>query len=85
MPIVKATPQLTKLRNERKLSQEDLAKLAKVNQPFISRFDKAEKYGIDHLISIARALGVTVEDLFIVEEIADEKDGILLVDTGKRD
>jgi|GEM_PF-5521677 len=71
MPIVKATPRLTEIRKERNMSQEELAKLANVNQPFVSRFDKAEKYGIDHLISIARSLDLTVEELFHITEIND--------------
>ncbi|OMD66670.1 helix-turn-helix domain-containing protein [Paenibacillus odorifer] len=72
MPIVKVTPKLNKVREERNLNQTQLSKLAKVNQPFISKFDKTENYSITNLISIARALGVSVEDLFNIEETDEE-------------
>ncbi|WP_348622647.1 helix-turn-helix domain-containing protein [Paenibacillus polymyxa] len=71
MPIVKATPQLKKIMGGLGLKQMQLSEMAKVNQPFISKFDKTENYSIHNLISIARALNMSVEDLFTIEEIPD--------------
>lgn len=73
MPIVKVTPKLNTIREELGLTQTQLSKMAKVNQPFISKFDKTENYSIQNLISIAKALNMSVEQLFTIEEIPDEE------------
>lgn len=40
-------------------------------QGLISRFDKGERHDDNHLFSIAKALGVSIEDLFKVIESED--------------
>jgi transcriptional regulator with XRE-family HTH domain len=57
--------QLRNLRLERKLSQERLAELAGLNYKYIGRIElgKADP-GADVLVRLARALTVTVGDLF---------------------
>lgn len=63
-----ATPKMTVLRKEQGLTGEDLAELSGVTQATISRFDRQIRYDINVLISLSRALGVTIEELFTVEE-----------------
>jgi putative transcriptional regulator len=74
LPTVKVTPKLNQIRKERGLSQIELAELSKVNQPFISKFDSNENFNANNVFSIARALGVSVEELFIIEEIPDSSE-----------
>lgn len=74
LPIVKVKPKLNKIRKERGLSQIELAELSKVNQPFISKFDSNENFNANNVFSIARALGVTIEELFEVVEVDNEDD-----------
>jgi len=45
--------------------------MAGIPQTAISRFDKAGQHKDEHLFLIARALGISVEELFIVEEQKD--------------
>jgi hypothetical protein len=47
-----------------------LSEKSGVPQGSISRFDKNSRHEASHLFSIARALGVSVEDLF---EVSEEK------------
>lgn len=68
MMIVKGKPQLNWIMKQRGITQKELTGLSGVPQPFISRFDKAEQYNIHNLLSIAKALNVSVEELFIVED-----------------
>lgn len=57
--------QLRRLRLERKLSQEQLAELAALNYKYIGRIELAKADpGADVLVRLARALAVTVGDLF---------------------
>lgn len=71
-PRYKATPRMNELRKERSIKGKDLAAMAGVTEPTISRFDSQKRYDIDVLISVSKALGVSVEDLFNIEEKSKE-------------
>lgn len=59
-----ARPTLHELRTNAGLSQDDLAELVGVSQPTISRWeDGTMTPNTDKLRSLAKALGVTIEDL----------------------
>lgn len=72
MPVVKTRPRLREILKERKITQEKLAQMAKIPQGSISRFDSRTRHDSDHMFSIARVLGITVEELFHVEVIEEE-------------
>ncbi|MEM2120613.1 MAG: helix-turn-helix transcriptional regulator [Archaeoglobaceae archaeon] len=56
---------LKQIREQKSLTQSQLAKLVGVHQTYISRIErKKRKPRIDIAIEIAKALGVTVEELF---------------------
>jgi len=61
-------PRLRELLKERGLTQGKLSEMTGIPQASISRFDKNEQHLDWHLFSIAKALGVSVADLFKVEE-----------------
>jgi transcriptional regulator with XRE-family HTH domain len=67
-PKYKATPRMNEIRKERGYTGKELAELVGVTEPTISRFDSQKRYDIDVLVSVSKALGVTVEELFIIEE-----------------
>ncbi len=52
-------------------SQKEFAEAVGVKEPTISRFDSQSRYDIVTLVSISRTLGVTIDDLFYVEEQLD--------------
>jgi transcriptional regulator with XRE-family HTH domain len=68
--LVKVVPKLNKLLKEKGWTQMMLSEKSGVPQGSISRFDKNSRHEASHLFSIARALGVSVEDLF---EVSEEK------------
>jgi transcriptional regulator with XRE-family HTH domain len=68
MPKYKATAKMKEIQVQRGLMSKDLAKLAGVTEPTISRFDSQKRYDIDVLISVSKALNVTVEELFDIED-----------------
>jgi transcriptional regulator with XRE-family HTH domain len=68
MAKYKAIPRMNEIRKERGINGKELAELVGVTEPTISRFDSQKRYDIDVLISVSKALGVTVEELFIIEE-----------------
>jgi len=61
-------PRLSELLKERGITQLELSRMSGVPQGTISRFDKNNRHEAAHLFTIARALGVQIEDLFEVEE-----------------
>lgn len=65
---VKVTPQLLKILKDKKMTQSELSELSGVPQGSISRFDKNSRHESSHLFSIAKSLGVSVEELFIFQE-----------------
>jgi predicted XRE-type DNA-binding protein len=71
VPATKQTfvrPSLNILLTDLGISQRQLSKLSGVPQGSISRFDKNSSHVTDHLFSIAKALKVPVDKLFVVEE-----------------
>ncbi|WP_274362785.1 helix-turn-helix domain-containing protein [Paenibacillus thermotolerans] len=56
------------LLKELGITQMQLSHMSGVPQGSISRFDKNSRHEDSHLFSIARALNVPVEKLFVVEE-----------------
>lgn len=65
------TPRLGAILKERGLTQTELSSMSGVPQGSISRFDKNNRHEDAHLFAIARALGISVEDLFTVGEAPD--------------
>ncbi|WP_268569462.1 helix-turn-helix domain-containing protein [Paenibacillus larvae] len=62
------TPKLNQILKDRGLTQMQLSEMSGVPQGSISRFDKNSRHEDAHLFAIARALGITIEELFNVEE-----------------
>lgn len=61
-------PKLSEILKERNMTQRELSDLTGIPQGSISRFDKNDRVVVRHLFLIARALDISVEDLFIVRE-----------------
>ncbi|MGG1641858.1 helix-turn-helix domain-containing protein [Paenibacillus sp. NRS-1782] len=61
------TPKLSTILKERGLTQTELATAAGIPQAAISRFDRASQGAYANIIAIARALDVSVEELFDIE------------------
>ncbi|MFC9599802.1 helix-turn-helix domain-containing protein [Peribacillus butanolivorans] len=66
--MYKVKPILSKILKKRGITQTKLAEMANVPQSAISRFDKNEQHKDTHLVSISKALGVKIEDLFEIEK-----------------
>lgn len=60
------TPRLMAVLKEKGVTQTQLSELSGVPQGSISRFDKNERHVDAHVFTIAKALDVSVEDLFEV-------------------
>ena len=58
------TGKLNELLRKRGLTQTQLSDRTGIPQGTISRFDKKTRHEIKHLVSIANALNVRIEDLF---------------------
>jgi transcriptional regulator with XRE-family HTH domain len=63
---ISVTPRLNEILAQRGMTQTQLSTLSGVPQGSISRFDKNSRHEAAHLFSIARALGVAIEELFTV-------------------
>ncbi|MBE5103306.1 helix-turn-helix domain-containing protein [Priestia aryabhattai] len=61
-------PRLNDLMKERGLTQMKLSEMSGVPQSSISRFDRNTQHIDWHLFKIAKALEISVEDLFEIEE-----------------
>jgi len=61
-------PKLRELLKEKKLTQNQLADMTGIPQASISRFDKNSQHLDLHLVKIAKALNVSLEELFEIEE-----------------
>lgn len=61
-------PRLGEILKDRNMIQMDLAKAAGIPQAAVSRFDKNVQHRDDHLFRIAKALGISIEELFHIEE-----------------
>jgi transcriptional regulator with XRE-family HTH domain len=69
--MVSVRPNLMSLLKEKGITQMELSKLSGVPQGSISRFDKNSRHEDEHVFSIADALGVTIDKLFIRVEQED--------------
>jgi transcriptional regulator with XRE-family HTH domain len=67
-PKYKAKGRMQEIRKELGYSGKKLAEMVGVTEPTISRFDTQSRYDIDVLVSISKALEVSIEDLFVIEE-----------------
>ncbi|MEK3787588.1 helix-turn-helix domain-containing protein [Paenibacillus sp. FSL K6-1230] len=65
-------PNLMALLKDKDMTQLQLSELTGIPQGSLSRFDKNSRHESAHLFKIARALGVSIEDLFVVEEQEDK-------------
>ncbi|QNR65043.1 helix-turn-helix transcriptional regulator [Paenibacillus peoriae] len=66
--MLKVKPNLMSLLKEKGITQLQLSETTGIPQGSLSRFDKNSRHESAHLFTIARALGVGVEDLFTVQE-----------------
>ncbi|MGG3622837.1 helix-turn-helix transcriptional regulator [Bacillus gobiensis] len=67
--MYKVKPRLGEILKERNLTQTELAKLSKVPQSAISRFDKNEQHKDLHLVSISKALKLkSIDELFDIRD-----------------
>ena len=64
-------PRLSEILKELDMTQTTLANKSQVPQSAISRFDKNEQHKDIHLISISKALDISIEDLFHITEKKD--------------
>lgn len=67
---IRVKPRLLSLLKEKGYTQMQLSEMSGVPQGSISRFDRNNRHESSHLIAIARALNVPVEELF---EVTQEK------------
>jgi transcriptional regulator with XRE-family HTH domain len=61
------TPKLGKILKERNMTQTQLSELSGVPQGTISKFDKNKQHTDWHLVAIAKALNISIDDLFEVD------------------
>ncbi len=64
-------PRLNEILKERNITQMQLAEMSGVPQGSISRFDKNERHVDWHMFAIAKALGISVSDLFVISDDAE--------------
>ncbi|MCM3173237.1 helix-turn-helix transcriptional regulator [Paenibacillus sp. MER 99-2] len=64
---------LNKIREEKRITQSELAVAAGVPQPYISRFDKSEQHNIKNLFAVANALNLKIDELFEPVETPESK------------
>lgn len=55
---------LAQLRNERNMTQEQMAKLLNIDRSTYAHYERGRMPHLNTAIKIARILGVTVEDIF---------------------
>jgi transcriptional regulator with XRE-family HTH domain len=61
-------PKLNKILKERNMTQIELSQLTGIPQGTISKFDRNRQHMDLHLVTISRVLGITMEDLFEIDE-----------------
>ncbi|MEK4433008.1 XRE family transcriptional regulator [Paenibacillus sp. FSL M7-0802] len=72
--MLKVTPRLGEVLKEKGYtSQLSFCNEHGINQRAVNSFDKSVQHKSTTLFTIARALGVNVEELFTIEEIPDEQ------------
>lgn len=68
---------LKRILKERGMTQRDLERLFGVSQASISRFDKSPRYESAHLIAIAHALNMTIDELFDAKRIEEDEEQLM--------
>ncbi|MEH7119068.1 helix-turn-helix transcriptional regulator [Neobacillus vireti] len=69
MAKYKVTPRMHEIRKQQGIeTSKELAEKAGVTEPTISRFDSQKRYDIDVLVSVSKALNVSIEELFHIEK-----------------
>ncbi|MET3828606.1 transcriptional regulator with XRE-family HTH domain [Paenibacillus sp. DS2363] len=66
--MINVKPNLMPLLKEKGITQQQLSDMTGIPQGSLSRFDRNSRHESTHLFTIARALGVGVEDLFKEQE-----------------
>ncbi|MGM7724384.1 helix-turn-helix domain-containing protein [Metabacillus sp. Hm71] len=66
--MYKVTPKITEILSERNISQKQLAEMTGLTEATISRFKKQDRFDIATLVAVSRALNLSIEDLFHIEE-----------------
>lgn len=66
--MIKVRPRLNSILKERNITQMQLAEISGVPQGSISRFDKNERHVDWHVFALAKALGVSVDYLFVISD-----------------
>ncbi|ASA21839.1 helix-turn-helix transcriptional regulator [Paenibacillus donghaensis] len=73
--MLKVTPRLNELLKEKGYtSQASFAEKFGFSQKTINSFDNSKQHRTVLLFGVAKALGVMVDELFIVEEVTDTKE-----------
>lgn len=67
-------PRLTKLRQERGITQTQLSEMTGVPQGSISRFDSNNRHEDAHVFAIMRALNVTYDELFEIIPLSEQRE-----------
>ncbi|MGM0807493.1 MAG: helix-turn-helix domain-containing protein [Bacillota bacterium] len=74
MAIYEAKPRLREVMKQKGFtSQKEFASLVGVKEPTISRFDSQTRYDINTLVSVAKILEVSIEELFTISMSNDKK------------
>ncbi|WP_082247429.1 helix-turn-helix domain-containing protein [Bacillus haynesii] len=68
LKFINAKPRLNEILDERGISQLKLSQITGISQSAINRFDRNKQHLDNHLFIISRVLGITIEELFEVEE-----------------
>ena len=72
--LLTVKPKLNKILKERKMTQTELAEKTGINPPVIYRFDKSKQHQDIHLVLISRALNISIEELFEIEDFYEALD-----------
>lgn len=66
--MIKVKPKLHEILRQKGMSQMDLSELTGIPQGTISRFDRNDRHDASYLFTIAKALEISIEDLFRIVE-----------------
>lgn len=66
-------PRLIEILKEKNMTQMQLSELTGIGQGSISRFDRNKQHIDLHLVLISKALNVSIEELFYIEDVSENK------------